>query len=163
MASLDAGSPRASSLSLRLSTTCGRPPRLVFRCSKSDAKADLISEPRKPGADPELIIDGSGSGGSKDSNGEGGGGGGGGDGDGENEEEFGPLMKYADIMRETEARGAKLPADMFEAAETIGLPKVILERYLDLQVLRFQGLVFQSLPSVDIFSNVVFSETNLGL
>ncbi|PKI66041.1 hypothetical protein CRG98_013536 [Punica granatum] len=63
----------------------------------------------------------------------GGGGGGGGGGDDEEEEEFGPIVKYADIMRETEARGAELPADMLEAAKTTGLPKVILERYFDLQ------------------------------
>lgn len=47
------------------------------------------------------------------------------DGDGEKEEEegFGPTMKYVDIMRETEECGAKLPADILEAAKTAELPR----------------------------------------
>ncbi|KAL3640673.1 retention in endoplasmic reticulum protein 1 [Castilleja foliolosa] len=66
-----------------------------------------------------------------------GGGGGGGPGDDKDDEyeenEFGPLMKFDEVIRETEARGASLPADMLEAAKTVGLRKVFLLRYLDLQ------------------------------
>lgn len=67
----------------------------------------------------------------------GGGGNGGGSDNGENdneEEEFGPLLKFEEVMRETEARGTNLPADMLEAAKSLGLRKVLLMRYLDLQV-----------------------------
>lgn len=70
-----------------------------------------------------------------------GGGGGGGDnsegGDGEEEEEdddeFGPIMKFEDVMKETEARGASLPLDMLEAAKSGGLRELLLLRYLELQ------------------------------
>ncbi|KAG6744172.1 hypothetical protein POTOM_052882 [Populus tomentosa] len=68
------------------------------------------------------------------SNGGGGGGGGGGEGEDKGEEEFGPLMKFEEVMKETEARGASLPPDMLEAAKTIGISKVLLLRYLDLQI-----------------------------
>ncbi|KAI3474142.1 hypothetical protein Pfo_028930 [Paulownia fortunei] len=62
-------------------------------------------------------------------------GGGGGDdsGDDYEEKEFGPILKFEEVIRETEARGASLPADMLEAAKTVGLRKVLLLRYLDLQ------------------------------
>ena len=72
--------------------------------------------------------------------GEGGGGGGGGGGDGgENgedpeEKEFGPIMKFEAVMKEIEARGATLPSDMLEAAKSVGIRKLLLLRYLDLQV-----------------------------
>ncbi|KAL8517479.1 hypothetical protein ACS0TY_015651 [Phlomoides rotata] len=76
------------------------------------------------------IIDGSGGNGKFS-------GGGGGEGDigGEDyeEKEFGPLLKFEEVIRETEARGASLPADMLEAAKTVGLRKLFLLRYLDLQ------------------------------
>ncbi|KAL5740521.1 hypothetical protein ACOSP7_029404 [Xanthoceras sorbifolium] len=82
------------------------------------------------------MFDGSGGNG-KYVNGNGGGGGGsGGDGSEENdyeEEEFGPLMKFEEVMKEVEARGAKLPSDMLEATKTGGIRKVLLHRYLDLQ------------------------------
>lgn len=132
-------SPNFPSVQLRLlSVTNRRCRRLVLAgCAKSDfaSKKDvLIEESRVFEIDTELRIDGGG-GGDDDKNVRGGGGGDGGEGGGDGEEEeFGPIMKYADVMRETEARGAKLPADMLEAAKTTGLPKVILERYLELQV-----------------------------
>ncbi|CAA7018536.1 unnamed protein product [Microthlaspi erraticum] len=69
-------------------------------------------------------------------NGGGGGGNGGGEGDGGEdyeEKEFGPLLKFEEVMRETEARGATLPSDMLEAAKTFGIRKLLLLRYLDLQ------------------------------
>ncbi|XP_044511211.1 protein RETICULATA, chloroplastic [Mangifera indica] len=64
------------------------------------------------------------------------GGGGGGDDNEENdqeEKEFGPIMKFDEVMKEVEARGASLPSDMFEAAKNVGIRKMLLLRYLDLQ------------------------------
>ncbi|CAN6978004.1 unnamed protein product [Brassica oleracea var. botrytis] len=67
-------------------------------------------------------------------NGGDGNGGGGDDGEEDYEEkEFGPVLKFEEVMRETEARGAKLPSDMLEAAKTFGIRKLLLLRYLDLQ------------------------------
>ncbi|MED6172326.1 hypothetical protein PIB30_049053 [Stylosanthes scabra] len=67
--------------------------------------------------------------------GDGSGGGGGSDDDGGNneEDEFGPILKYEEVMRETQARGATLPSDMLDAAKTVGIRKVLLLRYLDMQ------------------------------
>ena len=69
----------------------------------------------------------------------GGGGGGGGDGGDDNgdekeEDELGPILKFEEVMKETEARGVSLPSDMLEAAKSVGIRKVLLLRYLDLQV-----------------------------
>lgn len=92
-------------------------------------------KPDNDGNDRE-VLDGSGGNG-KYPNGRGGGGGGNGDGEdgeGEEEEEFGPIMKFEEVMKETEARGASLPLDMLEAAKSVGIRKVLLLRYLDLQV-----------------------------
>ncbi|CAH9080070.1 unnamed protein product [Cuscuta epithymum] len=64
------------------------------------------------------------------------GGGGGGNENGGNdkeEDELGPILKFEEVMREAESRGAKLPADMLEAAKSVGIQKVLLLRYLDLQ------------------------------
>ncbi|OMO58286.1 hypothetical protein CCACVL1_25503 [Corchorus capsularis] len=77
-----------------------------------------------------------GDGGGEDNGGGGdsfGGGGGGGDGDDEEEREFGPILKFEEVMKEAEARGVKLPSDMMEAAKSNGLRKLFLLRYLDLQ------------------------------
>ncbi|CAN0926481.1 Protein RETICULATA, chloroplastic [Linum grandiflorum] len=93
------------------------------------------------GSENELLAD-SGSGGNGNfpgSGGAGGGGGGGGgngggdDGEKGEEDEFGPILKFEEVMRETEARGATLPADMLEAAKSEGIRKLLLFRYLDLQ------------------------------
>lgn len=77
----------------------------------------------------------SGNGGDNGGNGKvlGGGGGGGDDGVDPEEEEFGPLLQFAEVMREIEARGVQLPSDMLEAAKSVGIRKVFLDRYLDLQ------------------------------
>jgi hypothetical protein len=86
----------------------------------------------------EAIEDIGGSGGNgRFTNGRGGGGGGGGgddNGDDKEEEELGPILKFAEVMKETEARGASLPRDMLEAAKSVGIRRVLLLRYLDLQV-----------------------------
>ncbi|KAF5940913.1 hypothetical protein HYC85_022080 [Camellia sinensis] len=66
----------------------------------------------------------------------GGGGGGGGDnegGDDKEEDEFGPIMKFEEVIKEAEARGVSLPVDMLEAAKSVGIQRVLLIRYLDLQ------------------------------
>ena len=67
------------------------------------------------------------------------GGGGGSDngGNDEEEKEFGPLLKFEEVLRETEARGASLPAGMLEAANSVEIRKVLLLGYLDLQVVTF--------------------------
>lgn len=66
-----------------------------------------------------------------------GGGGGGGGGEGSNdsneEDEFGPLMKFDEVIREAEARGTSLPSDILEAAKSAGIRRLLLLRYLDLQ------------------------------
>lgn len=73
-----------------------------------------------------------------DSSGGGGGdsGGGGGDGEGNDgeEKEFGPILKFEEVMKEIELKGVGLPDDMMEAAKTVGIRKMFLLRYLDLQV-----------------------------
>lgn len=82
----------------------------------------------------ESEFDGNGGNGSIGNGGEGGGNGGGDDNGGDKEEEeFGPIMKFEEVMKEAEARGASLPSDMFEAAKSVGIRKVLLLRYLDLQ------------------------------
>ena len=44
-------------------------------------------------------------------------------------------MKFEEVMKMTEARGATLPSDMLEAAKSVGIRKLLLLRYLDLQVM----------------------------
>uniref|UniRef100_A0A0V0IDA0 Putative ovule protein n=1 Tax=Solanum chacoense TaxID=4108 RepID=A0A0V0IDA0_SOLCH len=62
--------------------------------------------------------------------------GGGDDGDGGgdyDEKEFGPIVKFDEVVKEAEKLGAKLPIDMLEAAKTTGIRRLILSRYLDMQ------------------------------
>ncbi|KAJ1288700.1 hypothetical protein BS78_02G108200 [Paspalum vaginatum] len=64
--------------------------------------------------------------------GSGGGGGGGGDG----EDEFGPILSFDQVVQEAEKRGVglpSLPADMVEAAKSVGVQRLLLLRYLDMQ------------------------------
>ncbi|KAE8680537.1 adaptin family protein [Hibiscus syriacus] len=61
------------------------------------------------------------------------GGGDSGEGGNEDESEFGPILKFEDVMKEAKARGVELPSDMLEAAKSNGLRKLFLLRYLDLQ------------------------------
>ncbi|KAH9736198.1 protein RETICULATA [Citrus sinensis] len=82
--------------------------------------------------------DGNGGNGRFNNGGGGGGGSGGGNGDDSEqndyeEREFGPIMKFEEVMKEVEARGASLPSDMFEAAKSVGIRKLLLLRYFDLQ------------------------------
>ncbi|XP_022767608.1 protein RETICULATA, chloroplastic-like [Durio zibethinus] len=116
--------------------------------TKESGESSIRKEVRILGSDVGAKIDDGNSGGffngnsgnGKVNNGGGGGGdggGAGGDGDGEKrdpeEEEFGPVMKFEEVMKETEARGATLPSDMLEAAKSVGIRKLLLLRYLDLQ------------------------------
>ncbi|KNA10507.1 hypothetical protein SOVF_143860 [Spinacia oleracea] len=66
-------------------------------------------------------------------NGGGGGGEGNGNGDDEEEKEFGAILTFEEVMRETEKYGATLPSDILEAAKTTGIRELILMRYLELQ------------------------------
>ncbi|CAH1437878.1 unnamed protein product [Lactuca virosa] len=66
-------------------------------------------------------------------NGGGDNGGGGGNEDDHEEKEFGPLMKFDEVMKVAETQGVNLPPDMLEAAKATGLRKLILTRYMDLQ------------------------------
>ncbi|XP_062188210.1 protein RETICULATA-RELATED 1, chloroplastic-like [Phragmites australis] len=62
-------------------------------------------------------------------------GGGGGDGDGA-EDEFGPILSFEQVVQEAEKRGVSLPSlpsDMVETAKSVGIQKLLLLRYLDLQ------------------------------
>lgn len=89
------------------------------------------------GGDYEANIDGGGGYGSggRDSFGNGGDGEDGrGGGDNDEEKEFGPILKFEEVIKETKARGVELPSDMLEAAKTTGIRELLLERYLDLQV-----------------------------
>ncbi|KAG2297368.1 hypothetical protein Bca52824_044037 [Brassica carinata] len=117
-------------------------PKLRTRCAGSDAGISggrSVPEWTYTGSKDEtfsdLEIDDDGSnGGNGDS---GGNNGYGGDDDGEEEEEeekeFGPLVKFDEVMKETERRGITLPEDMSEAAKSVGIRKLFLLRYLDLQ------------------------------
>lgn len=81
---------------------------------------------------------GNGKGGFPSDNGGAGGGAGGGDdddGDGDyDEKEFGPIVKFDEVVKEAKKLGVKLPIDMLEAAKTTGIRRLILSRYLDMQV-----------------------------
>ncbi|XP_058739684.1 protein RETICULATA, chloroplastic-like [Vicia villosa] len=96
---------------------------------------DSVSDSRSVGNESNgVVFDGSGGNGSFGNGGVGGGGGGGDDdGDEKEEGEFGPMLKYDEVLRETEARGVTLPSDMLEAAKNVGIPKLLLLRYLDLE------------------------------
>ncbi|PRQ33273.1 hypothetical protein RchiOBHm_Chr5g0055771 [Rosa chinensis] len=106
-----------------------------LNCLRSDTPISIAPQ---NGDFTEPKIDGGGGGrDGGDSSSGGGGGGGEGEGGGNEEdaegEEFGPLLRFDEVMKETEARGVELPLDMVEAAKTTGLRKEFLLRYLALQ------------------------------
>ncbi|KAL9233862.1 hypothetical protein vseg_008801 [Gypsophila vaccaria] len=111
--------------------------RSTFLVKSSDA--DLTSKVMTMSQDSELLNDlGDGNGKLPPKNGDDGEGGGGGDGDGDGEgdeegREFGRLLKFEDVMRESEKRGVTLPSDFLEAAKTTGIRELLLTRYLDLE------------------------------
>ncbi|KAL6954780.1 retention in endoplasmic reticulum protein 1 [Sarracenia purpurea var. burkii] len=108
-----------------------------FKCANSESSAKTITVVGDLEVDSTLKIDDGSSGGGNGGNGRFRAGGGGGDseedGNDSDEKEFGPAMKFEEVMRETEMRGASLPSDMLEAAKTTGLRRLVLTRYLDLQ------------------------------
>ncbi|KAH6773082.1 reticulata-related 1 [Perilla frutescens var. hirtella] len=104
-----------------------------IHCAEPDTATENINL-SEDFEDPRVDHNGGGDGGNgRLPLGGGGGGGGGGEGGGGDEEEFGPIMKYDEVLIEAESRGAVLPADMLEAAKSTGLRRLILTRYLDLQ------------------------------
>ncbi|CAI9105528.1 OLC1v1004465C1 [Oldenlandia corymbosa var. corymbosa] len=109
--------------------------RLLFelKCSKQNDAHPVSEEPLidHGNGNGDDGGDGASSGGGGGSNGDGDGGGEGG-GDYE-EKEFGPIMKFEDVMREAEKRGAVLPSDILEAAKTTGIRSLLLSRYLELE------------------------------
>ncbi|KAH9613016.1 hypothetical protein KSS87_008649 [Heliosperma pusillum] len=98
---------------------------------------DLTSKTASNSEDTTILDDfGDGNGMLPPENGNNGGGGGGGDGEGEGdyeEKEFGRLLKFEDVMKETEKRGVTLPSDILEAAKNTGIRELLLMRYMDLQ------------------------------
>ncbi|CAL5066282.1 unnamed protein product [Urochloa decumbens] len=112
-----------------------------------DATEQVAAAAAQPVAVPELqgkaggadVDDGAGGNGKFPPGGGGGesGGGGGGGGDGEEgEDEFGPILSFEQVVQEAEKRGVSLlslPADMVEAAKSVGIQKLLLLRYLDMQ------------------------------
>ncbi|CAN8252603.1 unnamed protein product [Cochlearia groenlandica] len=112
-------------------------PEWAYSGLKNEALDDL--EPELDGGDGG---DGGDENGNNDGNGGDGYGGDGGEGeeDGDDDEadkaeekEFGPILKFDEVMKETERRGITLPEDMLEAARSVGIRKLFLLRYLDLQ------------------------------
>ncbi|KAG7556128.1 Protein RETICULATA-related [Arabidopsis suecica] len=111
-------------------------PDWAYSGLKDETLSDLEPElDDGDGGDENGNNDGGGSGGN-------GGGGGGGEGEGDDgedeadkaeEKEFGPILKFEEVMKETERRGITLPDDMLEAAKSVGIRKLFLLRYLDLQ------------------------------
>nr|XP_019705615.1 protein RETICULATA-RELATED 1, chloroplastic [Elaeis guineensis] len=49
------------------------------------------------------------------------------------DDEFGPILKFNEVIGEAEKQGVSLPSDMLEDAKTVGIQKVLLLRYLELQ------------------------------
>ncbi|XVF46837.1 hypothetical protein PTKIN_Ptkin03bG0059900 [Pterospermum kingtungense] len=112
---------------------------VTAHCVRPDSAGDKVSgslEKESGNFDGEsrvLEIGIGGGGGGDNGGGDPFGGGGGGEGDDEEEREFGPILKFEEVMKELEARGVKLPSDMMEAAKSNGIRKLFLLRYLDLQ------------------------------
>lgn len=116
--------------------------RSVPEWAYSGLKDETLSD-----LEPELDYgDGGDENGNNDGSGNSGNGGGGGGGEGDDgedeadkaeEKEFGPILKFEEVMKETERRGITLPEDMLEAAKSVGIRKLFLLRYLDLQVFCF--------------------------
>ncbi|XP_051113352.1 protein RETICULATA-RELATED 1, chloroplastic [Andrographis paniculata] len=122
----------------QLPTRTGSKRALQIQCTRSVQEVIRFEE----NSEEPKLDDSSGRdwGNGRSSGGGGGGGGGGGSGGGgegdvndADEEEFGPIIKYDDVLMEAESRCAVLPDDMLEAAKSQGLRRLILSRYLDLQ------------------------------
>lgn len=139
-----AGRIRAALPPPRATADGGAPPVTVPEAG--DATTEQVAAVVQPAAGlPDMhektgdVDDGAGSNGTFPPGGSGGGGdgenGGGGDGD-EGEDELGPILSFDQVVQEAEKRGVSLPslpADMVETAKTIGIQKLLLLRYLDMQ------------------------------
>lgn len=110
----------------------GEKDAFILKVSTSDENRVLEEDSNSNSPTPDYGGSGDGSDGIPPENG-GGGGGGDGGGDDEDEKEFGPIMKFEDVLREIEKVGATLPEDFLEAAKTTGIRKLLLMRYLELQ------------------------------
>ncbi|KAL5196714.1 hypothetical protein ABZP36_000226 [Zizania latifolia] len=98
------------------------------------APLGVLPEERSEVAD----VDGSGGNGKFPPGGDGdrGGDSGGWDGGDEGDDEFGPILSFEQVVQEAEKRGVSLtslPSDMIEAAKSVGIQKLLLLRYLDMQ------------------------------
>lgn len=102
------------------------------------------------------VVDGSGGNGGFTIGGGGGGGDGDDNGDDEEAEELGPLLKFEEVMKEAKACGATLPSDMLEAAKSVGIRKLFLLRYLDLQ--GSAGLLGFAVRSWSLFRNRMLAD-----
>jgi len=116
----------------------GEKESFVVKVYNSESRVEVPEEVGvlEDGAVPRLDDGGSGdsNGSLPPENGGNGDGGGGDEGDEYEEREFGPIMKFEDVLRETEKVGATLPSDLLEVAKTIGIRELLLMRYLELQV-----------------------------
>ncbi|XP_010535646.1 PREDICTED: protein RETICULATA-RELATED 1, chloroplastic [Tarenaya hassleriana] len=106
-------------------------PEWVYSGVKDESAGVL--EPETGGGDGGAGNQNSGGGGGWNSGDDGDGGDGEDEADKAEEKEFGPILKLEEVMRETEGRGVTLPVDMLEAAKSVGIRKLFLLRYLDLQ------------------------------
>ncbi|KAE8813330.1 protein RETICULATA-RELATED 1, chloroplastic-like [Hordeum vulgare] len=114
---------------------------------KVAASAEVVGAVTQPTVlqeDGAEVADVSGSGGSGKfrpgggggGDGDNGGGGDGGDDHNERDDELGPILSFEQVVQEVEKQGvslSSLPADMIEAAKSMGIQKLLLLRYLDMQ------------------------------
>ena len=118
----------------------------VIQSAVLQEKGGDVADVGGSGGDGKFPPGGGGGGGGGD--GDNGAGGGGADGDSEGDDEFGPILSFEQVVQEVEKRGVSLPslpADMIEAAKNVGIQKLLLLRYLDMQVC-WKGLLFLCSP-----------------
>ncbi|CAH9097322.1 unnamed protein product [Cuscuta epithymum] len=104
-----------------------------FKCTAGSESVQASPTLPSGGEEEAKLDDGNSGGNGRFPSGNGGGGEGENEGN-DDEDEFGPIMKFEDVMREVEKRCANLPDDMLEIAKAMGLRRLILTRYLDLQI-----------------------------
>ncbi|GLT80798.1 hypothetical protein SLA2020_522180 [Shorea laevis] len=111
-------------------------PAIKLHCFKPDSERNAVAGSTERGnGDLGSNEPSSGNNGGGDDGISTGGGGGGGDEDEYEEREFGPLLKFEDVMKEAEAKGVSLPSDIVEAAKSTGIRELFLSHYLELQVI----------------------------
>lgn len=122
---------------------CSYGEAVVAGKEESKALVEVEVEVASGGGNGNGKAGGGGGGGGQGGGGSGGGGEGGEDGE---EKEFGVLLNAEEVARELEKAGVVLPADMAEAANRLGIRKLLLSRYIELQV----GLHLWNAPRVVI-------------